>query len=241
MKPIITRRRIYAFSIIILATFLAACGSNTATSTTVAQSGVVATPTRAVAPTQSPASKTGGAATPTQAAVPTQSPASKTGTTFKQLTGANFTIDYPAGWQMSQKSLPGGASGVKNPAPENIYGFVASDNITGLHIVRNGDEQAVGGMINELLGGQFSCNMGNSSVPSQVMVGGVTWSQADLVCMIHNSNFEVRELVTSSAKYNQTVIMYGAYQQVGNGALAPDFAHASTMYFNPMLASFKFN
>jgi hypothetical protein len=178
--------------------------------------------------------------TPAQAAAPTPSPASHKG--FRQLTGANFTIDYPVGWQTSHKSLTGGPSGdVKNPATENIYGFVAQDNITGLHIVRNGDEQAVGGMINDLLEGQFSCNAGDQSVPSQVTVGGVTWSQFDLVCMIAGLNYEVRELVTSSTKYGQTVIMYGAFQQVGKGAMAPDFAHASNMYFKPILASFKFN
>ncbi len=77
---------------------------------------------------------------------------------------------------------------------ENIYAFVAQDNLTGLHIVRNGDEQAVGGMINVLLGGTFTCNTGDTSVPSQVTVGGVIWSQADIVCMVASSYYEVREL-----------------------------------------------
>ena len=228
MKPIITRQLVYTCSIILLATFLAACGSKTTTSTTVTLPSSASTPTQAVAPTQAPA--------------PSPTSASNTSTTFKQLIGANFTINYPTGWQTSHKSLPGGPSGdVKNPATENIYGFVAPDNITGLHIVRNGDEQVPGGMINQLLDGQFSCSTGDKTVPAQVTVGGVTWSQADFVCMIAGFNYEVRELVTSSTKYGQTVIMYGAFQQVDNGAMAPDFAHASDKYFKPMLASFRFN
>lgn len=74
-------------------------------------------------------------ATPAQAAALKPSPASYKG--FRQLTGANFTIAYPVGWQTSQKSLPGGKPG--KPAT-GIYGFVAPDNLPGLHIVRNGDE-----------------------------------------------------------------------------------------------------
>lgn len=226
MKPIITRRLVYTCSIVLLATFLAACGSNPTISTTATVPSSASTPTQAAAPTSAP--------TPT--------PASNTGATFKQLKGANFTISYPVGWQTSHKSLPRGQSGdVKNPTMEDIYGFVAPDNITGLHIVRNGDEQAPGGMINQLLDGQFSCSPGDKSVPSQVTVGGVSWSQVDFVCMIAGYNYEVRELVTASTKYGQTVILYGAFQQVNNGAMAPDFAHASNMYFKPMLASFTFN
>lgn len=107
--------------------------------------------------------------------------------------------------------------------------------------MRRGDEQAVGGMVNDLIGGELKCDMGDKSVPSQVTVGGVTWSQADLICMVASNNYEVRELVTSSSQYGQTVIMYGAYQQVGKGAAVPDFAHTKAAYFDPMLASFKFN
>ncbi|HTK09411.1 MAG TPA: hypothetical protein VL485_19730 [Ktedonobacteraceae bacterium] len=210
MKSSIARRIVFIFAIILLTAFFSACGRSSSS-----------TPAQATAATPSP--------TPT--------PASTKG--FQHLTGANFGIDYPVGWQTSHKSQAGGMSG--RPATEDIYGFVASDNITGLHIVRNGDEQAVGGMVNELLDGQFSCSPGDRSVPSQVRVGGVTWSQADLVCMISGFDYEVRELVTSSTKYGQTVIMYGAFQQVDNGAMAPDFAHASDTYFQPMLASFQFH
>lgn len=208
MKSIITRRLVYTCSIILLATFLAACGSSSTK------------PAQAAAPKQSP----------------TATPAPHKG--FQQLAGANFTIDDPVGWQTSQKSLTGGKPG---SSATDIYGFVAPDNITGLHIVRNGDEQAVGGTINQLLDGQFSCSTGDKSVPSQVTVGGVTWSQADLVCMIAGFDYEVRELVTSSPRYGQTVILYGAFQQVDNGAMAPNFALASNRYFEPMLASFKFS
>jgi hypothetical protein len=161
--------------------------------------------------------------------------------TFQQFTGANFTMIYPTGWQTSHKSQPFQQSGNSKQQTENIYGFVAQDNITGFHVVRNGDEQAVGGMVNDLLGGQFSCTPGDKSVPSQVTVGGVMWSQADIVCLVASNNYEIRELVTSSPRYGQTVIMYGAYQQVGNGAVVPDFARTSDTYFKPMLAAFKFN
>jgi hypothetical protein len=221
MKPIFIRQFMYTFGIILLVAFLSACGSNPATPTVTAQP--TATPTQASKPTQPP--------TPT--------PASNTGVTFQHFTGANFTIDYPAGWQTNHTSQPFKQSGNPQQQTENIYAFVAQDNITGLHIVRNGDEQAPGGMINQLLGGVFTCHAGDTSVP--VQVGGVTWAQVDIVCFVASTNYEVRELVTSSPQYGQTVILYGAYQQVGNGAVAPDFAHASKTYFEPMLASFKFD
>jgi hypothetical protein len=214
MKPITTRQLVYTFSIVLLAAFLSACDSNPATSTVRAQ--------------------------PTTATTPAQ--AAPTGTTFRQLTGSHFTILYPVNWKTSHMSQPFKQSGDNTQThTENIYAFVAQDNLTGLHIVRNGDEQAVGGMINVLLGGTFTCNTGDTSVPSQVTVGGVIWSQADIVCMVASSYYEVRELVNGSAHYGQTVIMYGTYQQVGNGAVVPDFIHVDNTYFKPMLASFKFN
>jgi hypothetical protein len=214
-----------AFIAFALMSLLAACGNQSATTGS--------TSPNITTTSNTPSANTSTVTPSTQ--VPTQAPSNG----FQQLTGANFTINYPIGWQTSHKSEAGGTGG--HPATADIYGFVAPDNITGLHIVRNGDEQAVGGMVNELLGGEFSCSTGDTSVPSQVIVGGVTWVQVDLVCMIANSNYEVRELVNSSTKYGQTVIMYGAYQQVGNGAVAPDFADASDEYFTPMLTSFQFN
>jgi hypothetical protein len=218
-----------AFIASALMSLLAACGNP---STTTGSTSPNFTTT-----SNTPSANTSTVTPPTQA--PTQAPTPAPSNGFRQLTGANFTINYPVGWQTSHKSQPGGTPG--HPATEDIYGFVAPDNITGLHIVRNGDEQAVGGMINELLGGQFSCSPGDTSVPSQVIVGGVTWVQADLVCMIANNNYEVRELVNSSTTYGQTVIMYGAYQQVTNEAISPDFSHASDEYFAPMVTSFQFD
>ena len=222
MKPILTRQFMYTIGIILLAAFFSACGSNPATSTVTTQPTTQPTPT----PTQ--------AATPTPPPTPTPIPATNTGVTFQQFSGANFTINYATGWQTNHVAQQNAQQ------KENIYAFVAQDNITGLHIVRNGDEQAPGGMINQLLGGVFTCQSGDASVPAQVTVGGVTWSQVDKVCYLASTYYEVRELVTSSPQYGQTVILYGAYQQVGNGAVAPDFAHASKLYFEPMLASFKF-
>jgi hypothetical protein len=151
----------------------------------------------------------------------------------------NFTISYPTGWKKSQQSLPGGASGPGAKPTENIYGFVAQDSITGFHIVRNGDEQAVGGMIGMLIG-QYECQPGDASVPLQVTVGGAAWVQSDLTCKVSGKNYEVRELVNGSPQYGQTVIMYGGYQQAVGGVI-PDFAHVQTAYFDPMLKSFKFN
>lgn len=228
MKPIVTRQLVYTFSIMLLAVLLSACGDNATTSTT---ADPTATPTQQPTPTQ--------AATPTQQ--PTPTPTTNTEVTFQQFAGANFTMVYPASWQVSHKSQSFKQSGDNKQQTENIYGFVAQDNISGFHVVRDGDEQAVGGMVNDLLGGQFTCSMGDKSVAPQVTVGGVTWAQADLICMVASNNYEIRELVTDSSRYKQTVIMYGAYQQVGNGAVVPDFAHASDTYFKPMLASFKFN
>jgi hypothetical protein len=219
----------YVLSVGLLVTLFAACSGSSSVS------GATSTPTTAgaVTPTQ-PATLT-----PTTAASST--PVADTGKELQPFTGVDFTVLYPVKWQKTHKTGPGGMSGAKNQPASNTYGFIASDNITGFHIVRRGDEQAVGGMVNDLIGGELKCDMGDKSVPSQVTVGGVSWSQADLICTVASNNYEVRELVTSSSKYGQTVIMYGAYQQVGKGAAVPDFAHTKATYFDPMLESFKFN
>jgi hypothetical protein len=211
MNPVVTRQLVSACSIVLLAVFLSACGSNPVTPTVRGQPTIATTSTQA-APTKTP---------------------------FQQLTGSHFTILYPANWKTSHVSQPGGQSGDHTqPQTEDTYAFVAQDNLTGLHIVRNGDEQAVDGMIIALVGGADKCK---TPVMSQVTVGGVIWSQADVVCLVAGSSYEARELVYGSPRYGQTVIMYGAYQQVGNGAVVPDFIHANNTYFKPMLASFKFN
>jgi hypothetical protein len=225
MKNMSVQKCMYVFGIILLVALFTACSSPTSAS------GATPTPTIAATATS--------AATSTQPATPT--PVAETEKELQPFTGVDFTMLYPTKWQKTHKTGPGGMSGAKNQPASNTYGFVASDNITGFHIVRRGDEQAVGGMVNDLIGGEFKCDMGDKSVPSQVTVGGVSWSQADLICMVASNNYEVRELVTFSSKYGQTVIMYGAYQQVGKGAVVPDFAHTKATYFDPMLESFKFN
>ena len=229
MKNMSVRKCMYVLGIVLLVTLFAACSGSTSTSDTTSAS----TTAGAVTPTQPATSM------PTTAASPT--PVADTGKELQPFTGVDFTMLYPVKWQKTHKTGPGGMAGAGNQPASNTYGFVASDNITGFHIVRRGDEQAVGGMVNDLIGGELKCDMGDKSVPSQVTVGGVTWSQVDLICMVASNNYEVRELVTSSSQYGQTVIMYGAYQQVGKGAAVPDFAHTKATYFDPMLASFKFN
>lgn len=241
MKNMSVQKCMYVLGIVLLASLFAACGgpSSESGATAAPTAAGVATPTQPATSTPTTVATAASAITPTQPATPT--PVADTGKELQPFTGVDFTMLYPAKWQKTHKTGPGGLSGVKNQPASNTYGFIAADNITGFHIVRHGDEQAVGGMVNELIGGDFSCERGDKSVPSQVTVGGVIWSQADLICLVASNNYEVRELVTSSSQYGQTVIMYGAYQQVGKGAVVPDFAHTKAAFFDPMLASFKFN
>ncbi len=221
MKLTIRQNFVCAFGLVFLMALLAACGTGPSTSTT-----------------------TGSLAAATQVPTPTPSPTPKPTIPLKQYSATGFTISYPTGWHTSQTSLkwtPSGGPGAMPQHTEMDYAFVAGDNLTGLHIARDTDEQAVGGMTNRLLGGVFVCHAGDASIPNKVKVGGVMWSQADIVCMVASSFYELRELVYSNPQTNvQTVILYGAYQQVGNGAAAPDFAHTSQKYFEPMLASFDF-
>lgn len=161
--------------------------------------------------------------------------------TFKQLTGSHFTIRYPANWKKSHVSQPGGGqSGSDTPSTQiaDIYAFVAQDHLTGLHILHNVDEQAVDGTIIGVVGSAGTCN--TTPVMSQVTVGGVIWSQAEVVCLIAGRAYEARELNTGTP-YGTIVIMYGAYQQVVPGAVVPGFIQANNVYFKPMLASFKFS
>jgi hypothetical protein len=239
MKNVSFQKCMYVLGIVLLASLFAACSDPSSASGATPTPTIAATATSAATPTQPVTPTPTSAATLTQPATPT--PATGTGKELQPFTGVDFAMLYPAKWQKTKKTGPGGMSGEKNQPASNTYGFIAPDNITGFHIVRRGDEQAVGGMVNTLIGGEFKCEPGDKSVPSQVTVAGVTWSQADLICLVASNNYEVRELVTSSSQYGQTVIMYGAYQQVGNGAVVPDFAHTKATYFDPMLASFKFN
>ncbi len=239
MKNVSFQKCMYVLGIVLLTSLFAACSDPSSAS------GATPTPTAAAtatsAATQAQSVKPMATSAATQAQSVSSTPVAGTEKELQPFTGVDFTMVYPAKWQKTHKTGPGGMAGVKNQLASNTYGFVAADNITGFHIVRRGDEQAVGGMVNELIGGEFHCDMGDKSVPSQVTVGGVSWSQSDLICLVASNNYEVRELVTSSTQYGQTVIMYGAYQQVGKGAVVPDFAHTKATYFDPMLASFKFN
>jgi hypothetical protein len=106
--------------------------------------------------------------------------------------------------------------------------------------MRHGRQLAAGDNVNELLDVQLSCSPGDTSLPAKITINGITWSQYDLVCLLASTYYEVRDLSTVTPTGDHTEIMYGAYQQVGNGAVFLDFAHASKTYFEPMVASFKF-
>ncbi|GHO95287.1 hypothetical protein KSF_053350 [Reticulibacter mediterranei] len=249
----------YVLSIGLLVTLFAACsdpaGSSGATPTPTSAN---TTPTLTTAATATQPATTNQPATPTPVAgtgkAPTTvakatsattanqpaAPTSVTGTAtdLQPFTGVDFTMLYPAKWQKTHKS---GSPVAANQPPSQTYRFVAADNVTGFLVKRHSGEQAVGGSVNELLGGEFRCDTGDKSVPSSAETAdGVSWSQVDLICLVASNNYEVRELVRSDSQYGQTVIMYGAYQKVGNGAVVPDFAHTKATYFDPMLASFKF-
>jgi hypothetical protein len=188
----------------------------------------------ATAPTHVATSTQAATSTPT---TPLSTPTTaSTGVTFQKFTGPDFSISYPPSWQTSQQSLPGKA----NQPKIGEYAFVAADIISGLHIRRHGQQLAPGDNVNTLLDVQLSCSPGDTSIPAKVTLNGVTWSQYDLLCLLHNSYYEVRDLSTDTASGGHTEIMYGAYQQVGNGAVFLDFAHASKLYFEPMLESLNF-
>jgi hypothetical protein len=245
MKNMPVQKYMHVLGIVLLALLFAACddpsiAGATSTPTTAATATSAATPTQPAKPTPTTAATATSAATLPQPAKPT--PVAETGKELQPFTGVDFTMLYPSKWQKTHKTGPGGMSGVQNQPASDTYGFLARDNITGFHIARRTGEQAVGGSINDLIGGELKCDE-DKSVRSQVTIGGVTWLQFGFICLVASNNYEVRELVTSTpgSQRGQTVIMYGAYQQVGKGAVVPDFAHTKATYFDPMLASFKFN
>jgi len=226
MKANILYQLVSTCAVLFLIVFLAGCDANPATPVAAAQPASTMTPTPVATPTQ--------AATPTPL-LPTPTVAG-TGITFREFTGSDFSISYLYSWQTSQQSRSGGAN---QPKIEE-YAFMAADNISGLHIMRHGQQLAVGDNVNELLGAQLSCSQGDTSLPAKVTIGGVTWSQYDLVCLLASTYYEVRDLYTVTPTGGHTEILYGTYQQVGNGAVFPDFATASKTYFEPMVESFKF-
>src|SRR5260370_11649 len=79
MNPIVTRQLVSACSIVLLAAFLSACGSNPVTPTVREQPTIATTSTHAAPAT----------------------------TTFQQLTCSHFTIRYPTNCKTSHVSQPG--------------------------------------------------------------------------------------------------------------------------------------
>lgn len=201
-----------AFLFLFLAVLFVACGSSPSTS-------AAPTPTAAT-PTQPPA------ATPTQPPTPTSA-----GGAFTSFTGTGFTLQYPAGWQTSQKSQT--ASG------KTIYSFEYSDNITGFHVALHTNYLDTATPIADLTGADMNCDLTTIALPKTVTTNGVTFYQSDFLCMLASTYYEVRLLTTTdtTGPQGQTTIVYGAYQQA---TASPPFAEADQKYFEPMLQSFKF-
>lgn len=217
MKARFLHRIAIACILMLFISLLAACGSNSPTS-------AANTPTTAT-PTQPPTT-----ATPTQPTTATPTATSNMGTGFTLFTGSGFKINYPTGWQTSQKS--------KTASGKTIYSFEYSDNITGFHVALHTNYLDTATPIADLTGADMNCNMNTTSLPKTVMVNGTSFFQSDFLCLLASTSYEVRLLTTSATStQGQTTIVYGAYQQA---TASPPFAEADQKYFEPMLQSFRF-
>lgn len=203
------RRTAGLLMMLFIVAFIAACGTGSPTS-----SGNAAT-----------------ASTPTQtAATPTAT--SGAGAGFQQFNGTGFSINYPTAWQTSQRKLT-------NANGQTVYSFVASDQITGLHVALHTTYVDATSPIMDLTNAQMQCDPSATSLPPSVTINGITWYQTDLLCLLASTYYEVRLLTnTNATTKDQTTIVYGAYQQT---SASTPFAQANQHYFEPMLQSFRFD
>ncbi len=202
---------ILAFSSLLLAVLLVACGSSST-------SGTTSTPTSA--PTS----------TPTLAPTST-SPSAATGamTAFQ---GNGFTISYPQTWQMNQKAnniftftdSTGGIKMTITVAPDP-NGTISADSVASTAL------QAAQVLLK---------NAKTVSVPSTTTVGGDSWNQvsASGTQRLNNQDTNIQVVVIANVHPANTLLSKSftiLYQ-----APVATFSQDNTTYFQPMLQSFKF-
>lgn len=170
-------------------------------------------PASSLAPTPSP--------TPTPTVVP-GTPAG-TGTAFQQFRGPGFRLKYPSAWKADHNNA-------------GVYSFMYSDNVTGFHVRLHTGYLDASSPVADLTNSQMNCNQGDKSLPEKVTINGTVWFQTDFVCFLASTYYELRMLKTDAPLGQQTIIIYGAYQQA---TASPPFAKANQTYFEPMLHSFQ--
>ncbi|HEU5229066.1 MAG TPA: hypothetical protein VFU49_14720 [Ktedonobacteraceae bacterium] len=163
------------------------------------------------------------APTPTQ--IPTAAPSApaKAGAAFQPFRGPGFSLRYPSAWQASHNNA-------------GVYSFLYSDNVTGFHVALHTGYVDATSPIVDLTNSQMNCEPSNTSLPPKVTVNGTVWFQTDFLCMLASTYYELRMLKTDAPLGQQTVIIYGAYQQA---TASPPFDQADQTYFEPMLHSFQ--
>ncbi len=161
--------------------------------------------------------------TPTHLPTAAPSTAATTGTAFQQFHGPGFRLKYPSAWQTSHNKT-------------GVYSFLYSDNVTGFHVALHTGYVDASSPVSDLTNSQMNCGPGDTSLPAKVTVNGTVWFQTDLLCMLASTYYELRMLKTDAPLGQQTMIIYGAYQQA---TASPAFKEANQTYFEPMLHSFQ--
>lgn len=162
-------------------------------------------------------------ATPTHLPTATPSAPARTGTAFQQFSGPGFKLKYPSAWQTSHNNI-------------GVYSFLYSDNVTGFHVRLHTGYLDASSPVADLTNSQMNCSQGNTSLPAKVTINGTVWFQTDFLCFLASTYYELRMMRTDAPLGQQTVIIYGAYQQA---TASPPFAKANQTYFEPMLHSFQ--
>lgn len=207
---------------LIVTLLLAACGGGSATNPSKSSSGPVTN-----GDTSSSTSK--AAATSTALAM---TPAAMANAVMKTYNGNGFTIKYPQNWKVTSStngvafSDPTGAYNLSVGTTPNTDGSVNA-------------EQLVNGGIT---GAKANLkNVESVAVPSTISFAGQNWTQRAIAgantYQGKTSTIEANVLATNHPNHASTTRGY----VIAYVTLRDKFAQAKSMYFEPMLQSFKFN
>ena len=174
---------------------------------------------------------TSSSPTPTPRPSPSPSPSPTSSTTLTTYRGNGFTIGYPQSWKVTAS---GNQVAFTNSATLNVFEIVTTPNPGGVA----SPDFVVTAAVNATKATMK--NPQTVNIPPTITVGGESWVQKSLAATItsNGQNGVVQYVVASdnhpasSPSTKSFTIVYGTMQQL--------FAKANTMYYQPMLQSFKF-
>ncbi|HLG60446.1 MAG TPA: hypothetical protein VKY19_00830 [Ktedonosporobacter sp.] len=88
----------------------------------------------------------------------------------------------------------------------------------------------------DLTSSQMNCKQDDASLPAKVTANDAARYQMDFRRFLASTYYELRMMRINAPLGQQTIIIYGAYQQA---TASPMFAKANQTYFEPMLHSFQ--